>query len=172
MFIPLSNATATVPTLQLGTAQQPVESSGKPSKKFANWFTWYSALISLIADHPSTFMEKMGNDSGKFPYHHGCCHRIHCSHKVKLFNIQLLHVVISPCQYILSDNSHPNFSSFDLLCSKYWSFKKVIKLWPHDNLQSHFSFVLFFSIGHFQALSVLSNSQLFRWVFWMKYLGK
>lgn len=48
------------------------------------------------------------------------------------------HLVSISCQISFS----PNFSSFDLLCSKYWRFKKVINLWLHDDLQPHFSFVL------------------------------
>lgn len=35
----LGKATATALPLQLGTAQQPMESSGEPSKKFVNWFS-------------------------------------------------------------------------------------------------------------------------------------
>lgn len=55
VFIALGNAIAVALTLQLGMAQQLVESSGEPSKKFAGWFKRDSALIPLIADHSSTF---------------------------------------------------------------------------------------------------------------------
>lgn len=182
MFIALGNVIVIAPTLQLGTAQQHVEPSGKPSKKLLTGSAdmlitdSFCSLIPLMQTTPPHSWKKWETTVGNS---HATIVAVVRSTALTRWNYPTSncymwwsHLVSISCQISFS----PSFSSFDLLCSMYWRFKKVINLWLHDDLQPHFSFVLvwfgFFFIGHFQALTVLCNSRLFRWVFWMKYLGK